>query len=102
MKNCGTEALGYFSAALFATFYSEVMARVRKYPAISYLLISIFPMIPGAGIYYTASFMTQGDMALAGQRATGSFVCAGTIAVGILLVSSLFRLYSTLKQNRHK
>ena len=100
VQNGGTQVLAYFVAVLFATIYSESMARIRKYPAISYLLMSIFPLIPGAGIYYTASYMTQGNMGLAGSKATESFVCAGVIAVGILMVSSLFRLWSVVKQNK--
>ena len=38
-----SEILSYFWASLFASLYSEIMARIRKYPAISYLLVSAFP-----------------------------------------------------------
>ena len=44
------EIMAYFWATLFSSVFSESMARVRKYPAISYLVVSIFPLIPGAGI----------------------------------------------------
>ena len=45
---------GYFFGTLIAAAYSEIMARVRKCPAITYLVVAIFPLIPGAGVYYTA------------------------------------------------
>ena len=47
-----SDLICYFIATLVASIYSEIMARIRKYPAISYLVTSIFPLIPGAGIYY--------------------------------------------------
>ena len=45
------------------------MARVRKYPAISYLVVSIFPLIPGAGVYYTMHFAVRGEMDAFVERA---------------------------------
>ena len=42
---CFDGMMSYFVAAFFAAAYSEVMARIRKYPAISYLVISIFPLL---------------------------------------------------------
>ena len=52
----------YFWGAAFASAFSEVSARIRKYPAIAYLVISIFPLIPGSGVYYTMEHAVQGEM----------------------------------------
>lgn len=41
------EIVRYFLASLALSVYCEVMARLRKCPATSYLLISIFPLVPG-------------------------------------------------------
>jgi len=94
------EFISYFCATIFATLYAESMARIRKYPAISYLLISIFPMIPGAGIYYTSSYITQGQMRLAADKGGQAIATAGAIAVGILMVSSLVRAFTLHKSKR--
>lgn len=88
----------YFLATLIAALYAETMARVRKYPAISYLVVAIFPLIPGAGIYYTTSFLLQGDRLSFSQKALQTIGIAGVIAVGILMVSTLVRLWSSWKQ----
>lgn len=90
----------YFLSALTAAAYSEAMARIRKYPAISYLVISIFPLIPGSGIYYTTNCLVTGDMS--GFTATGkqTIVIAGVIAVGILMISTLVRLLNEWKKHR--
>lgn len=99
--------LGIFSmnllATVFAAAYSESMARIRKYPAISYLVVSIFPLLPGAGIYYTMSLGLAGNMSLAVSKGMETAGIAGSIAVGILLVSTFMRLLTEwLIQRRRK
>ena len=91
---------GYFWSALFASVYSESMARIRKYPAISYLVVSIFPMIPGAGAYYTMNYAVRGQMELFAEKAIHTAAIAGILAVGILLGSTSFRMYSDWKMKR--
>ncbi len=97
----GSEILAYFWSALFSSFYSEIMARIRKYPAISYLVVSIFPMIPGAGVYYTMNYAVQGEMELFASKGMFTAAIAGIIAVGILLGSTVFRMYSDWKAKKH-
>ncbi len=93
----GSEIMAYFWSALFSSLYSEVMARIRKYPAISYLVVSIFPMIPGAGVYYTMNYAVQGEMELFASKGMYTAGIAGIMAVGILLGSTGFRMYSDWK-----
>lgn len=92
--------VAYFLAAVIAAIYAEVMARVRKYPAISYLVIAIFPLIPGAGIYYATNFLVRGDGGAFLQKALQTVGIAGVIAVGILMVSTMVRLWSEKKKRR--
>ena len=87
--------------AIVAAVYSESMARVRKYPAISYLVVSIFPMLPGAGIYYTSNYLVQGNMQAFSEKGLTTVGIAGVLAVGILLVSTLVRLWTVWKQRKH-
>lgn len=90
----------FFLAAIVAAAYAETMARIRKYPAISYLVIAIFPLIPGAGIYYSTSFLMQGDQNAFAQKALQTIGTAGMIAVGILVVSTLARLWNVWKTRK--
>jgi len=96
----GSDLTAYFWAALFSSLYSEIMARIRKYPAISYLVISIFPIIPGAGAYYTMNYAVQGRMDLFASKGLFTAAIAGIMAVGILLGSTGFRMYSDWKMHR--
>ena len=95
-----SDILAYFWSALFASLYSETMARIRKYPAISYLVVSIFPMIPGAGAYYTMNYAVRGEMDLFASQGIHTAAIAGILAVGILLGSTTFRMYSDWKTKR--
>ena len=96
---CGYAGANFW-AAVAAAAYSEIMARVRKYPAITYLVVSAFPLLPGAGIYYTMSYILQNNTEMAWQKGTETAVIAGVMAVGILLVSTIVRLYYTLRAMR--
>ena len=92
--------MGYFFSAVAAAVYSEIMARIRKYPAISYLVVAIFPLIPGAGIYYSTNHLVRGDMSAFSDKSLQTIGIAGVIAVGILMVSTVVRLWSERKQNK--
>ena len=96
---CITEGLtesgimGYFWGAVAASAYAEIIARIRKFPAISYLVISIFPLIPGSGVYYTMNYAVRGNMEQFASHGMYTAAIAGIMAVGILLVSTAVRVY---------
>lgn len=93
----GNIILSNFVAAVVAAAYSEIMARTRKYPAISYLVVSIFPLLPGAGIYYTTYHFVQGNMSQFTSVGSTTVATAGTLAVGILFVSTVVRLWNGIR-----
>ncbi len=92
----------YFLAAIAISVYSEIMARVRKYPVTAYLIVSFLPLVPGAGIYTTMEYALRGDTELFlnhGLHTLGIAVC---LAVGVLVVSSGVRMYLTFRVRRRK
>ncbi len=100
LRLSGNDILAYFFSALFSSVYSETMARIRKYPAISYLVVSVFPLIPGAGVYYTMNYAFRGEMELFATQGMHTAAIAGIMAVGILLGSTMFRMYSDWKYRK--
>lgn len=96
------EIAAYFWSAVAASLYSEIFARIRKYPAISYLVVSIFPLIPGSGVYYTMTYAMQGDMDRFASQGIFTAGIAGAMALGILLVVTLFRMSTTRKNHKPK
>lgn len=97
---CG-EILSYFIAGVICAVYSEALARIRKSPAIGYLVVAIFPIIPGAGIYYTTWHLLSQEMSLSLERGMNTFAIAGVIAVGILIVSTIVRFWGQHTLNKH-
>ncbi len=96
----GNDLTAYFWGTLVAAIYAEVMARIRKYPAISYLVVSIFPLIPGAGVYYAIHFAVQGQMEQFADKGLHTAGIAGIMAVAILLASTTVRIITTFRQGR--
>lgn len=94
------EIISYFFASVTAAVYSEIMARIRKYPAISYLVVAIFPLLPGAGVYYTMNHAVRGDMQSFADQGMHTIAIAGIMAVGILMVSTLVRIRTELKRKK--
>ncbi len=84
----GSELSAYFFSSLFAALYAEAMARVRKYPAISYLTVSIFPLLPGAGVYYTMKCAVEGDLDGFAAQGMHTAAIAGIIAVAVIFGST--------------
>lgn len=72
------------SASIALTVFSRVFAVIRRQPAIVYLLGGIFPLVPGAGIYYTSLYLIQEDMEMFSKKGIETFEIAGAIAVGII------------------
>ena len=101
---CLVQALGahdllcYFLATVAAAVFAEVMARVRKYPAISYLISCLLPLIPGSGIYYAAQQAMQGNSAGFVYYGTRTLAIAGCMAVGILLVVTATRSWRSRRK----
>lgn len=97
----GSDITAYFLSAIVCAAYSETMARIRKYPAFSYLVTAIFPLIPGAGVYYTTNHLVRGDMQAFSAQGIHTVAIAGAIAVGILMISTLVHLH-TVWRSHHK
>lgn len=92
------QMMGFLWGAIFAAVYAEIMARIRKYPAISYLVVSLFPLIPGAGIYYTMNYAVHGNMEQFAAKGMQTAAIAGILAVGILLISTFVRFCYTWQE----
>ena len=102
MDLTGNIYLANFWAAAFAAAYSEILARIRKFPATSYLVVSLFPLLPGAGIYYTMCYALDGNLNLAFSKGLQTAAIAGVMAVGILLISTATRALNIWLTQRNK
>ena len=88
----GSDIFQCFIGAIAVAVYAEIMARVFKAPATGFLLAGIFPFVPGGGIYYTMEYCLAGDTQMFLSTGIHTFGIAGTVAVALLLVSSIVRM----------
>lgn len=76
--------------ATFAlTIFSRTFAVVRKHPATVYLLSGIFPLVPGAGIYYTAYYLITNQSTLCYTKGMETFEIAAAIVFGIIFAFAI-------------
>lgn len=85
--------IAYFFSAVAAALYAECMARKCKAPATIFLIPSIVPLIPGGSLYYTMLSAVAGELDAFTKRGMQTLNIAISIAVGVVLVSVLFKLY---------
>lgn len=79
-------------ATMAAAVFCESIARIMKIPVTLFMIIAILPLVPGSGIYYTMLACTKSDWALFSSKGLETIGVAGAIAVGMLLISSIFRM----------
>ena len=80
-----------FLASLALASYSEIMARVRKTTVTTFLISCLFPLVPGAGMYYTMLAIVHNDLSEALSTGISTLSTAAVMALGILFVSTLSR-----------
>ncbi len=100
---CIENGIGAAIANLIATFALTVISRtisaLRKNPVTVYLVAGIFPLVPGAGIYYTSYYFIMNEMSEFTRAGTDTIKTAGAIALGIILGFAIpQQLFRTLQK----
>ena len=88
-----------FLASLTLAMYSEIMARVRKTTVPTFLISGLFPLVPGAGMYYTMLAIVHHELDNALSTGINTLSTAALMALGILFVYTLSRLIFRQKQS---
>lgn len=95
--NTGVVAASFFATVALAWF-SRVFAFWRRAPVTIFLITGIFPLVPGAGIYYTGYHLFMSDNSLALDKGLETIKIAIAIALGIGIVLSLPTFFFTLRR----
>ena len=64
------------------------------------MVVSIFPLIPGAGVYFTMNYAVKGDMEAFADQGMHTAAIAGIMAVAILLASTTVRIITTWRRRK--
>ena len=83
-----------FTAAAVISLCSEILARRLKQPAILFVIPGILPLVPGVGLYQTVYSTMFKKYGLAATIGTKSVIVSIGIALGILVVASLSRVFN--------
>lgn len=96
--------MGVVIASFFATlalaWLSRVFSFARKEPVTVFLICGIFPLVPGAGIYYTGYHFFMSDNSLGLSKGLETIKIAIAIALGIGIVLSLPKFFFTLRRQK--
>ena len=106
---CGlTGALGWIVYLICLQYHTDnaiarILSAVRRTPVTVFLLTGIFPLVPGAGIYYTSYYFIMGDMSRFSQYGISTVKVAGSIVLGIIFGFALPQsLFNGLSKLMHK
>lgn len=78
-----------FIGTLVVVLMSRTLAVWKKCPITVFLVSGIFPLIPGAGVYFTAYNLVIGNLAAAALKGVESVKIAFAIVLGIVFVVSI-------------
>ncbi|KLU63786.1 hypothetical protein DEAC_c42780 [Desulfosporosinus acididurans] len=97
-----SEMTQYFVSAIIVTFYSELCARIEKTPATTFLTAAIIPLVPGRALYYTMSYAINNRIVEFADYGSYTVSIAVAIAAGIMVASSLFRIFFALRSYEYR
>ena len=92
----------YVIATIALTLLSRILAVIRRYPVTVYLTVSIFPLVPGIGIYYTVYYLINKQNELFAARGLATFEAAAGIAFGIAAAFAIPQKWFTMFECRKK
>ncbi|MDY2627833.1 MAG: threonine/serine exporter family protein [Lachnospiraceae bacterium] len=90
------------AATLILTLIARILAVARCCPVTVYLLVSIFPLVPGTGIYYTSYYLITRQNSLFAATGLATFETAAAIAFGIAMGFGLPQSWFGIFQRRKK
>ena len=76
-------------ASVLVCVVSRISAIQQKCPAQVFLLCGIFPLVPGAGIFWCTYYLVSGDLPLASVSGFGAVKAAVAIVLGIIVAMEL-------------
>ncbi|MGN1266671.1 MAG: threonine/serine exporter family protein [Dorea sp.] len=86
-----SSAVASFLGAFVVVLISRILTVVKKCPITIFLISGIVPLVPGAGVYFTAYYLVTDQLALAVSQGMEAVKIAFGIVLGIVFVLSIPR-----------
>jgi len=98
LKSMGYAApFASLAGAIVVGLLGELFARVDKKPVTAFVVPGIVPLVPGYGMYLAMVGLINNDYDSAIQIGTETILTGGAIAMGIIIVSSLAKIFKSRK-----
>lgn len=91
-ENGYSEVVSTFAATFAIAILSHSLARMVKAPVTVFLITGILPLVPGMGMYQMVNYFLRDERSNSLDAAISTFMIAGSIALAIFLVDSVFKL----------
>lgn len=96
--NNNSEISSLFISSIAFSVYSEICARILKTPVTTIIICALIPLVPGAGMYYTMYEIISGNSSKALELGLSTIANAGTLALGIIFVSTITKQVTNFKK----
>lgn len=89
IREISSVTMASFLGTIVVVLMSRILAVWKRCPITVFLVSGIFPLVPGAGVYYTAYYFVTNSIQLASQKGIESVKIAFAIVLGIVFVVSI-------------
>lgn len=89
-----------FTATVVVAVLSEIAARLTRQPVNIYVIPGIIPLVPGLGMYQGMTKIIVGNYEYGMSILMHACSDAGAIAMGMMLVTSIFRMLKITNEQR--
>lgn len=101
-QNNISNILSMFISSIIFSLYSEICARRLKTPVTTVVICALIPLVPGSGMYYTMYETIRGNIHGAVELGLDTIYSAGTLALGVIFVSTITRQVTNLKKVKER
>ncbi|CUU47283.1 threonine/serine exporter family protein [Clostridium beijerinckii] len=101
-ENYVGDILSLFISSILFSIYSEICARLLKTPVTTLVICALIPLVPGSGMYYTMYETISGNISRAVELGLNTLASAGTLALGVIFVSTITKQVTNLKKVKEK
>ena len=95
-------AVASFFGAVGVVLVSRIFAVCKKCPITVFLISGIFPLVPGAGVYYTMYYLVSNELTLAAIKGLESLKIAFGIVLGIVFIVTIPKKWFFIQNWRKK
>ncbi len=95
------EVINVLMATMLITLLSRMISVWMRCPVTVFLIAGIFPLVPGAGIYWTAYYLVTNQTAQAQTSGFAALKVAIAIVIGIVIILEIPHKFFHLLEKRH-